>query len=73
LDTIIKIKQIPGPIILMPNSGGKDVRMLAASICVGYSKAPEVTPVDVSVSTRQGHEIVQVIGVPPEEIKHFLL
>jgi predicted ribosome quality control (RQC) complex YloA/Tae2 family protein len=73
LDTMIKVKKIPGPTVLMPHDGNKDVRVLAASICVGYSKAPEITPVDVSVSTPQGHEIVQVIGVPPKEIKHFLI
>jgi tRNA-specific 2-thiouridylase len=73
LDTMIKVKKIPGPIVLMPNDGSKDLRILAASICVGYSKAPEITPVDVSVTTPQGHDIVRVIGVPPKEIKHFLI
>jgi tRNA U34 2-thiouridine synthase MnmA/TrmU len=73
LDTIIKIKKIPGPIVLIPNDGGKEVRILAASICVGYSKAPEITPVEVAVNTPQGHEIVRVIGVPPNEIKHLLV
>jgi hypothetical protein len=73
LDTIIKVKKIPGPIVLMPSDGSKDVRILAASICVGYSKAPEITPVEVAVTTPQGHEIVRVIGVSPNEIKHFLI
>ena len=73
LDTMIKVKQIPGPIVLMPNNGGKDVRMLAASICVGYSKAPEITPVEVSVTTPKGQETVRVISTPPKEIKHFLI
>ena len=73
LDTMIKVKKIPGPIVIIPNGGKKDVRILAASICVGYSKAPEITPVDVSVTSPQGHETVRVIGVPPIEIKHFLI
>jgi tRNA U34 2-thiouridine synthase MnmA/TrmU len=73
LDTIIKVKKIPGPTVLMPNDGPKDVRMLAASICVGYSKAPEITPVEVSVTSPQGRETVRVIGVPPKDIKHFLV
>ena len=73
MGTIIKVKQIPGPIILMPNNGSKDVRVLAASICVSYSNALEITPVEVSVITPQGHETVRVIGVPPKEIKHFLI
>lgn len=73
LDTMIKTKQIPGPIVLIPNDSGRETRMLAASICVGYSKAPELTPVDVSVTTPKGHETVRVIGVPPKEVKHFLI
>ena len=73
LDTIIKVKNFPGPIALIPNDGGKEVRVLAASICVGYSKAPEITPVEVSVTTPQRHEIVRVIGVPPKQVKRFLI
>jgi tRNA-uridine 2-sulfurtransferase len=73
LDTLIKTKSIPGPLVLIPNGSSHESKMLAASICVGYSKAPELTPVDVSVTTPKGHETFRVIGVPPEEVKHFLL
>ncbi len=73
LDTLIRIKDIPGPLVLIPNGTGNESKMLAASICVGYSKAPELTPVDVSVTTPKGHESVRVIGVPPKEVKHFLI
>ena len=73
LDALIKVKQIPGPIVLIPNDSENEARMLAASICVGYSKAPEITPIDVSVTTPKGHETVRVIGVPPKEVKHFLI
>lgn len=73
LDTLIKTKEIPGPLVLIPNGSGNESKMLAASICVGYSKAPELTPVDVSVTTPKGHETVSVIGVPPGEVKHFLI
>jgi tRNA-specific 2-thiouridylase len=73
LDTIIKVKTFPGPIVLMPNDGSKEVSIQASSICVGYSKAPEITPVEVSVTTPQGHEIVRVIGIPPKKSKHLLI
>jgi tRNA U34 2-thiouridine synthase MnmA/TrmU len=73
LDTLIKIKTIPGPLVLIPNDIGEESKMLAASICVGYSKAPEITPVEVSVTTPQGHKTVRVIGVPPKEVRHFLI
>jgi tRNA U34 2-thiouridine synthase MnmA/TrmU len=73
LDAMIKVKKNPGPVVLMPNDGSKETRILAASICVGYSKAPEITPVEVSVATPKGHETVRVIGVPPGEVRHFLI
>ncbi len=73
LDIIIKVKTFPGPMVLMPHGGRNEMRMLAASICAGYSKAPEITPVEVDVTTPKGNEIVRVIGVPPKEIKHFLI
>jgi tRNA U34 2-thiouridine synthase MnmA/TrmU len=73
LDTLIKVKKHPGPIVLMPHGGKNEMTLLAASICAGYSKAPELTPVDVGVTTPKGNEIIRVIGVPPKEIKHFLI
>ena len=73
LDMLIKTKNIPGPLVLIPNGCSNESKMLAASICVGYSKAPELTPIDVSVTTPKGHETVRVIGIPPGEVKHFLL
>lgn len=73
LDTLIKVKKFPGPIVLMPHGGKNEMRMLAASICAGYSKAPEITPVEVDVTTPKGNEIIRIIGVPPKEIKHFLI
>ena len=73
LDTLIRVNKIPGPIVLIPNDVGNEARMLAASICVGYSKAPELTPVDVSVTTPKGHETIRIMGVPPKEVRHFLI
>ena len=73
VDTVIKIKKYPGPIVLMPNGGKKEVMALAASICAGYSKAPELTPVDARAATPQGTEIIKVLGIPPKDVRHFLI
>jgi len=73
LDTLIKVKKFPGPIVLMPHGGSKEIMILAASICAGYSKAPDDTPVEVGAETTHESEIIQVIGIPPKEIKHFLI
>ena len=72
-DTVIKVKNYPGPIVLMPRSGKKEVMALAASICAGYSKAPGLTPVDAKAVTPQGAEIITVLGIPPKDVRHFLI
>ena len=73
LDTIIKVQNFPGPTALMPRGGSKEIMILAASICTGYSKAPELTPVKVEAITPHGLEVIKVIGIPPSDIKHFLI
>jgi tRNA U34 2-thiouridine synthase MnmA/TrmU len=73
VDTIIKVKNFPGPTVLMPHGGSKEIMILAASICAGYSKAPELTPVKVEAIAPHGLEIIKVIGIPPTDIRHFLI
>lgn len=72
-DTLIKVKNIPGPTVLMPHGGSKEMTILSASICTGYSKAPDSVPADVIIITPQGHEIIKVVGIPPKNIQHFLI
>jgi hypothetical protein len=57
----------------MPHGGGKEILILAASICAGYSKAPVSTSVQVGAVTPKGNEIFKVIGIPPSDIRHFLI
>jgi tRNA U34 2-thiouridine synthase MnmA/TrmU len=73
VDTVIKVANFPGPTVLVPKGGSKEIVILAASICTGYSKAPDLTPVKVKVETSSGHEIIEVIGLLPNDIKHFLI
>ena len=72
-DTLIDVKDHPSPIALVPRGGSKDVIYLASSICVGYSKASNLTPIDVVVKAPQGHEIIQVIGIPTADFKKLLI
>lgn len=50
-DRIIKTKQIPGPVVLIPLGAGNDEILQAASICAGYSKAQKNSQVAVEVIT----------------------
>lgn len=70
---VIEVDNYPGPTVLLTHGSSKDIISLTASICVGYSKAPNTEPVTVSVVTPQSCETIQVIGVAPAEIRHFMI
>ncbi len=73
VDSVIKVNNFPGPTVLVPHGGSKDMIIFAASICAGYSKAPNNIQVDVGVVMPQRSQILKVSGIPPEEIKHYLI
>lgn len=70
---LIKVDNYPGPTVLLTPGSTKDIISLAASICAGYSKAPNTGPVAVSVVTSQSQETRQVKGIAPEEIRHLMI
>jgi tRNA-specific 2-thiouridylase len=72
-DTLIDVKDYPSPIGLVPHGGAKEVIYLAGSICVGYSKASNLTPIDVVVKTPAGDETIEVIGIPTSDFKKLLI
>ncbi len=70
---VIEVDNYPGPTVLLTHGSSKDIISQTASICVGYSKAPNTEPVTVSVVTPQSLETIQVIGVAPAEIRRFMI
>jgi len=72
-DTVIKVNNFPGPFVVVPHGDSKDMIIFAASICAGYSKASNNVQVDVEVVTPQRSQILNVSGISPEEIKHYLI
>lgn len=72
-DTLIDVKDHPSPLALIPGGAPKDVVYLAGSICVGYSKASNLTPIEVLVKTPRGQETIQVIGIPTPDFKKLLI
>ena len=72
-DTIIKVKNFPGPTTLIPHTDNREAIVLAASICAGYSKSKETTPIEVSIQTPSGQEIIQVRPVPPSDVRHLMI
>jgi tRNA-specific 2-thiouridylase len=72
-DTVIDVKDYPSPIALVPHGGDKNSMLLAASICVGYSKAPKLSPVEVLVKTPGGQDVIEVIAIPPDDVRKLMI
>jgi tRNA-specific 2-thiouridylase len=72
-DMVLKVDQFPGPLVVIPGGGSEAVTMLAASICAGYSKAPNSLPAAVSVQVGGHRRQVTVLGIPPAESKRFMI
>jgi tRNA U34 2-thiouridine synthase MnmA/TrmU len=72
-DTVINVKKYSGPIALVPHGAKKDAIFLAASICTGYSKAPNFALVEVQVTSPKQKEVIKVIGIPPEDVRKLLI
>lgn len=73
IDTIFKVKNFPGPTVLMPHKSNQDDLMQVASICIGYSKAPNNVKIDVAVKSPTSNVIVKVTATPSDQIQHFLI
>ena len=72
-DILLKMRNYPGPLVLIPNGGAGDMVLLAASVCAGYSKAPADTPADVGVVSPAGRETVTVLPTPPGRVSQYLI
>ena len=72
-DTLIKTRHIPGPVVLIPCPATTSDILTAASICVGYSKAPRRASVEVKIIRPDGSEVLNREGIFPAEVSRFLI
>ena len=72
-DTLMKVENCPGPLVLVPPGGGEGGRFMAASLCVGYSRAPRNEPVPVRVTSPEGCRAMSVMGVPPADVRSLMV
>jgi tRNA U34 2-thiouridine synthase MnmA/TrmU len=72
-DVVLDVRDYPSPIGIL--SGGADERtvFLAASICVGYSKAPKLAPVNVVVKLAGNEQIIEAIGLLPGDVRKLMI
>ncbi|PID40231.1 MAG: tRNA 4-thiouridine(8) synthase ThiI [Proteobacteria bacterium] len=72
-DVVLKVDNVPGPLVVIPGGAGEPMVLLAAGICAGYSKAPDGVAAAVNVLAGKVRRQVTVLGIPPEESKRFLI
>jgi tRNA-specific 2-thiouridylase len=72
-DVIIDVRDHPSPIGLLPGGADERTVFLAASICVGYSKAPKLAPMNVMVKTPSGEKVIQAIGLLPDDVRKLMI
>jgi hypothetical protein len=70
---VLKVKDFPGPLVVIPGGADDATLMLAAGICAGYSKAPNTAPASVSVQVGADQHEVTVLGIPPKECKRYMI
>jgi tRNA U34 2-thiouridine synthase MnmA/TrmU len=72
-DTLIRLFKKPGPLVLVPGEWEEPVIRLAASMAVGYSKAPRDSAAEVKVASPGGTEVIRVLGLRPQDVKRLLI
>jgi tRNA U34 2-thiouridine synthase MnmA/TrmU len=72
-DAVVKVKNYPGPTVIMPAEATRETRFLAGSICAGYSKAPGLSAVAVQVAIRGKVEPITVLPITSQEARRFLI
>jgi tRNA-uridine 2-sulfurtransferase len=72
-DAVIKTNGFPGPTVVLPGGGSKEVLFLAAAVCAGYSKAPIFAPTSVQVTVAGKSQNITVLPISPQEAQRFLI
>jgi tRNA U34 2-thiouridine synthase MnmA/TrmU len=72
-DVVLDVRDYPSPVGLLQGAADKAGTHLAAAICVGYSRAPKLSPVDVRVKRSTGEEMIQTIAVLPDDVRKLMI
>ncbi len=72
-DAVLKVIGHPGPTVVLPDGGAKEILFLAGAICAGYSKGSDADTIQVQVTCGGNKEKITVLPIRPEEAKRFLI
>ncbi len=72
-DILLKMRKVPGPVVLIPGGGNADMLPLAVTICASYSKVPQLTPAEAVIQTPSEKRFLTVMGLPSGDFKKFMI
>jgi tRNA U34 2-thiouridine synthase MnmA/TrmU len=72
-DVVLDVRDYPSPVGVLQGEPDKNTLLLAAAICVGYSRAPKLSPVDVVMKRPAGEEVIQAIAVLPDDVRKLMI
>jgi tRNA U34 2-thiouridine synthase MnmA/TrmU len=71
--TILKVRDYPGPTVIMAGKPTVENLTRAAAICAGYSKASRETKVDVLATGPEGQHTLRVTPILPEDVRSIMI
>ena len=72
-DTFMRMVDLPGPLVLIPQVASADMVERAAAICAGYTKAKTGQEVQVLVRSPEGERVIQVKPLDPASFQDNLI
>lgn len=72
-DIHLKVKGVPGPVVIMPGGGSAEAVRLAAEAAASYSKSREGASVKVGITNREGETELPVTVPDREAVKAYLI
>lgn len=72
-DALIRLKGIPGPLVLVQGEIHSEKLLMAGAIGAGYSKAKAGEPAAVYLTTPAGREIVELMPMPRGEMQALVV
>jgi len=72
-DTLLSVRDIPGPTVLLPGAADEETVRLAASICARYSDVPEGATVEACVYRDTTSRGVRVTASAKELVREYMI
>jgi tRNA U34 2-thiouridine synthase MnmA/TrmU len=72
-EVVLKVKDSPGPTVVVAGPPSADNLARAAAICAGYSKASREAEVDVLAATPEGPQILRVAPILPSDVHSIMI